>query len=159
MCPFIVWQGNKDLRPLIKGAIVDSAPIPPTAANFIQAFTSYAHVAGLAPGYTPTYKALKTCFDVYFRFSKAPAYFLGLRQFLLQKQKTPHLFMYSEMDIDAPAEQIEEYVNAYKANGAVVEAHKFKYSPNVRHMLVHNSDYWNSVDKFLHKTLPLKSEL
>lgn len=129
------------------------------SSNFVQTFTSYAHVAGLAPGYTATYKGIKTFFDLYFKFSKAPAYFLGLRQFLLQKQKTPHLFLYSEMDIDAAPEQVEEYVHAYKAHGAVTEAHKFKYSPNVRHMVVHNSEYWGAVDKFLHKTLPLKSEL
>jgi len=152
--------GNKELRPLIKGAIVDSAPVAPTAANFVQTFTSYLHVAGLAPGYVATYKGTKTFFDIYFKFSHAPKYFLELRQFLLQKQKTPHLFMYSEMDIDTPAEQVEEYINAYKSNGAsVVEAHKFKYSPNVRHMVLNHADYWNAVSGFLTKTLPLKSEL
>lgn len=106
-----------------------------------------------------TYKAIKTFFDVYFKFSKAGSYFLGIRQHLLQKQKTPHLFMYSEMDIDAAPEAIEEYITAYKGHGAVVEAHKFKYSPHVRHMSVHNSDYWTTVEKFLVKTLPLKSEV
>jgi len=117
-----------------------------------------AHLSGYAPGWRLTFRSVKTFLDLYFRFTKASSYFVDLRQSLLTKQNLPHLFLHSEMDIDAPPEEIQEYIKSYSNTGALVRSHKFKYSPNVRHMIVHRDEYWGEVNKYLKEVLQADKE-
>ncbi|KAI8827395.1 hypothetical protein BJ741DRAFT_28512 [Chytriomyces cf. hyalinus JEL632] len=63
----------------------------------------------------------------------------------------PRLFLYSDEDKLCQVHEIQERIEACKAEGIVVEEKMFVGSEHVKHAVVHREEYWGLVTAFLER--------